>query len=56
MYCTRLAEIQDAKNRLKFAIYAPSHNFVGLYLRNQGMYRQSEKMLNSNTSSTVLVI
>jgi len=32
--CTRLAEIQDAKNRQKFAIWAPSHNFVGLYLRN----------------------
>jgi len=31
------------KNCQKFAIYAPSHNFVGLYLRNQGMYRQSEK-------------
>jgi len=31
---TRLAEIQDAKNRPKFAIWAPSHNFVGLYLRN----------------------
>jgi len=25
---------QDAKNRQKFAIWAPSHNFVGLYLRN----------------------
>jgi len=32
--CTRLAEIQDAKNRQKFAIWAPSHNFVGLHLRN----------------------
>jgi len=31
---TRLAEIQDAKNLQKFAIWAPSHNFVGLYLRN----------------------
>jgi len=37
----------------KIAICAPSHNFVGLYLRNKGMYRQSEKnLLNSNTSST----
>jgi len=26
-------KIQDAKNRQKFAIWAPSHNFVGLYLR-----------------------
>ena len=25
---------QDAKNRQKVAIWAPSHNFVGLYLRN----------------------
>jgi len=32
--CTRLAEIEDAKNRQKFAICAPSHNFVGPYLRN----------------------
>jgi len=28
--CTRLAEIQDTKNRQKFAICAPLHNFVGL--------------------------
>ena len=36
----------------KIAILAPSHNFVGLYLQNEGMYRQSEKNLfNSNTSS-----
>jgi len=27
----------------KIAILAPSHNIVGLCLRNQGMYRQSEK-------------
>jgi len=27
----------------KIAIGAPSHNFVGLYPRNEGMYRQSEK-------------
>jgi len=25
-------KLQDAKNRQKFAIWAPSHNFVGLYL------------------------
>ena len=36
----------------KIAIWAPSHNFVGLYLRNWGMYRQSEeRLLSSNTSS-----
>jgi len=29
-----LLEMQDPKNRQKFAIWAPSHNFVGLYLRN----------------------
>jgi len=27
----------------KIAIWAPSHNFVGLYLRDEGMYQQSEK-------------
>ena len=29
----------------KIVIWAPSHNFVGLYLCNWGMYRQSEKKL-----------
>jgi len=38
-------QIQDAKSRQKIAIWAPSHNFVGLYLRNEGTYRQSEKKL-----------
>ena len=37
--CTRLAENTGHKN---IAICAPSHNFVGLYLRNKGTYRQSE--------------
>jgi len=33
----------------KFAICAPSYNFVGLYLRNGGTYQQSEKnSLNNN--------
>jgi len=27
-------EMQDPKTRQKIAIWAPSHNFVGLYLRN----------------------
>jgi len=49
MYCTRLAGIAGRK---KINISAPSHNFIGLYLRNEGTYRQSEKMLNSNTSPT----
>jgi len=35
--------MQDPKNHQKLAIWAPSHNFVGLYLRNLGKYRQSEK-------------
>jgi len=48
-------EMQDAKNRQKLAIWAPSHNFVGLYLHNEGTYRRSEKNLpNSNTSPTLL--
>jgi len=43
--------MQDAKNRQKVPICAPSYNFVGLYLR-KGMYRQSEKnLLSSNISS-----
>ena len=46
-------EIQDAKKSPKIAISAPSHRFVGPFLRNEGMYRQSEKnLLCSNTSST----
>ena len=38
----------------KIAICAPSHNFVGLYLRNEGTYRQSEKknLINSNIFRT----
>ena len=37
----------------KIAILAPSHNFVGLYLRSWGMYQQSEKtLLNNDTAST----
>jgi len=29
-----LLKVHDAKNRQKFAIWAPSHNFVGLRLHN----------------------
>ena len=37
----------------KIAISAPSRIFVGLYLRKEGMYRQSGKnLLSSYTSST----
>jgi len=47
--------MQDAKNRQKFAICAPSHNFVGLYLRNWGTYRQLENnLLSSNIVSRCL--
>ena len=44
--CARLTGNAGLKNRQKVAIWAPSHNFVGLhvYLRNYGMYRQSEKI------------
>jgi len=46
-------QIRDAKESPKIAIWAPSHNFVGLYLRNYGIYRQSEKnLLSSNIFST----
>jgi len=34
MCCARLAGNAAPKNRQKVAIWAPSHNFVGLYLRN----------------------
>ena len=33
------------KNYAKVAICAPLHNVVGLYLRNKGTYRQSEKLV-----------
>jgi len=47
--------MQDAKKSPKIAIWAPSHNFVGLYLRNEGTYRQSEKnLLSIDMSSTGL--
>jgi len=47
--------MQDPKNHQKLAIWAPSRNFVGLYLRNWGTYRQSEKnLLSSNISFTRL--
>jgi len=37
----------------KFAISALSHNFIKLYLRNEGMHRQSKKnLLNTNIFST----
>ena len=52
MCCARLAGNAGPKKSPKVALWAPSHNFVGLYLRNWGTYRQSEKnLLSSNMSS-----
>jgi len=49
--CTRLPGNAGRKSP-KIAIWAPSHIFVGLYLRNPGTYRQPEKsLLRSNMSS-----
>jgi len=45
-------EIQDTKNHKKFAICAPSHNFVGLYLRNKSRIDNGKNVLNSNISPT----
>jgi len=47
MCCMQLA---GNTGRKKIAILAASHNFVWLYLRSRGMYRQSERnLLNINT-------
>jgi len=35
--------MQDPKNRQKFAIWAPSHNFVGLYLCNLEMWAYAQR-------------
>jgi len=45
-------KMQDPKKSPKIAIWAPSHNFVGLYLRIQGTYLEKlENVLSSNMSS-----
>ena len=36
-------KIQDAKKSPKIAIWAPSHNFVGLYLRNKARIDNGKK-------------
>jgi len=41
----QLAENAGPKKSPKIAIWAPSHNFAGLYVCNQGTYRQSEKLV-----------
>jgi len=46
-------ELHAARWKYRTQNIAPLHNFVGPYLRNYSMHRQSEKnLLNSNTSST----
>jgi len=45
MCCRRLAENTGRINDAKIIISAPPHIFVGLYLRNYGIYRQSEKIV-----------
>jgi len=48
MCCAWLAENTGRKTGQKFAIWIPWHNFVGLYVRNWGMYRQSEKIVKQH--------
>jgi len=43
MCCTWLAGNAGSKKSPKIRHWAPSHNFVGLHLDNQGTYRQSQK-------------
>jgi len=45
MCCMLLAENTGCKQYAKIAICAPSLSVVRLYLRKEGMYRQSEKKL-----------
>jgi len=45
MCCAQLAGNAGPKESPEVAIWAPSHTFVGLYLRNYGTYWQSEKKL-----------
>jgi len=46
--------MQDAKCRQKFAICAPSHNFVGHIFAINARINNQKKLLNSNVSSTCL--
>jgi len=52
MCCTRLAQIQHAKNTPKIAICALLPNFVRLYLRNCVYWQSEKKFLISNISPT----
>jgi len=44
--------MQDPKNRQKFAIWAPSHNCVGLYFATKACVDNRKKLLNSNVFPT----
>jgi len=53
MCCTRLAENTGRKNRQKFAICTPSHNFVGyVFAIKAHMDNPKKNLLNSNISPT----
>jgi len=47
-HAERIAENAGPKKSPKIAIWAPSHNFVGLYLRNQGTYFKMAAAANLN--------
>ena len=54
MCCARFTGNAEPKKSPKIAFWAPSHNCIGLYLRNEGTYIDNRKknLLNSNISST----
>jgi len=45
MCCTRLSENTGRKKSPKIRHLRTIAQFVGLYFRNEGMYRQSEKLV-----------
>ena len=49
--CARLAEIQDAKNRQKVAIWAPSTTLSGYIFATKACIYNRKKLLSSNISS-----
>ena len=52
MCCTRIAENTWHKNNIRhLRTIAKAQICPGIYLRNQGIYRHSKKLLNINTSS-----
>ena len=53
MCCTRLAGNAGPKSRQKFTIWAPSHNFIGLYIfAAKTRIDNRKKLLDSNVSPT----